>query len=290
MSRVIRSIPRCRAAWIALCLLPGAAWTAILPGTVRAQGEPRPVAVSIEGEVRRPGSYTLPPGSTLSALLVAGGGFTDNAFLRGAVLTRISAEAAQEAELRGIVERVTRETGISAATESDARPVLELLAALRPSGRVPVRLSHPRLLKGTPADIPLEEGDVLRLPKKPDTVTVTGAVPAAPRSVPYTEKASFKEYLRQAGGTSDGADRDHVYLLRADGTVALLSLGFISWNPAASRWEVTALAEGPPSVGPGDTIIVPRHLPPGLPSKIARELPGLLMRAAEIAGTPVTLP
>jgi len=290
MTRFFRSNPRRRAAGIALVLLLGAAFPAILPGPVGALGEPRPVAVSIEGEVRRPGSYTLPPGATLSALLVAGGGFTDNAFLRGAVLSRISTEAAQEAELRGILGRVIKDTELSAGTESDSRPVLELLAALRPSGRVPVQLAHPRLLKGTAADIPLEEGDVLRVPKKPDTVFVTGAVPAAPRSVPYAAKASYKEYLRQAGGTSDGADRDHVYLLRADGTVALLSLGFISWNPAASRWEVTALAEGPPAVGPGDTIVVPRHPPPGLPSEIAREIPGLLMRAAEIAGAPVTLP
>jgi len=290
MTPFLRNIPRRRAAGIAIVLLLGAVFPAILPGTVGALGEPRPVAVSIEGEVRRPGSHTLPPGATLSALLVAGGGFTDNAFLPGAVLTRISAEAAQETELRGIVERLTKETGLSAAPDSDARPVLELLAALHPSGRVPVRLSHPRLMKGSPADIPIEEGDILRIPKKPDTVTVTGAVEAAPRSVPYAAKASYKEYLRQAGGSVDGADRDHVYLLRADGTVALLSLGFISWNPAASRWEVTALAEGPPAIGPGDTIVVPRHPPPGLPSEIARELPGLLMRAAEIAGMPVTLP
>jgi protein involved in polysaccharide export with SLBB domain len=54
----------------------------------------RPVTVSIGGEVRKPGTYTLPPGSTLSTLLLAAGGFADNAFPRGAVLTRISARMA----------------------------------------------------------------------------------------------------------------------------------------------------------------------------------------------------
>jgi hypothetical protein len=53
---------------------------------------------------------------------------------------------------------------------------------------------------------------------------------------------------------------------------------------------VTALAGGPPEIGPGDTIVVPRTPPPGLPSDSARKLPEILRRAAEIAGAPVVLP
>jgi hypothetical protein len=168
--------------------------------------------------------------------------------------------------------------------------VAAFLSALSPTGRLHVRLAHPRLLKGSPADIPLEEGDALRIPARSDTVAVAGAVLSADGAIPYAEKISHEGYIRRAGGYAADADRDHVYLLRADGTTALLSLGFVAWNPAASRWEVTALAGGPPAVGPGDTIVVPR-LPPGnLPAAIARELPGILMRAAEIAGTAVILP
>jgi hypothetical protein len=53
---------------------------------------------------------------------------------------------------------------------------------------------------------------------------------------------------------------------------------------------VTALAGGPPEIGPGDTIVVPHSPPEGLPSNSARKLPEILMRAAEIAGSPVILP
>ena len=49
---------------------------------------PRPVTVTVEGEVRLPGSYTLPHGATLSTLVVAAGGYTDNADLAAATLTR----------------------------------------------------------------------------------------------------------------------------------------------------------------------------------------------------------
>ena len=271
-------------------LLAVALFSTAAPGTAPASGGPKPITVSIGGEVRRPGNHTLPPGATLSALLSAAGGFTDNAFLRGAILRRASAREAQQTELRETADRITREAGDAGEAQDAARPVVMLLSSLAPSGRILVRLAHPRLLKGSPADLPLEEGDALSVPGKTDTVAVAGAVRAASPAIPHAAKASFEEYIGRAGRYADDADRDHVYLLRADGTAALLSLGFLSWNPAATRWEVTALTGSTPAVGPGDTIVVPRPLPRGLPSKTAREIPGILMRAAEIAGGPVTLP
>ena len=83
-----------------------------------------PVTVTVEGEVRQPGSYALPPGATLSTLVVAAGGYTDNADLAAATLTRETAN---------------------------------LVAA---------PLSHPRLLKGSPADLLLADGDTLRIPAR----------------------------------------------------------------------------------------------------------------------------
>jgi polysaccharide biosynthesis/export protein len=290
MPRFLQSRPRRRIAWIASCLLLEAAWTAIPPGTVLALGGPRPVTISVEGEIRRPGAYTLPPGATLSALILAAGGFTDNADLRGASLARVSARTAQEAELREMVGHIAPGPGASEDAQEAARRVVAFLMDMRPSGRVPIRLTHPRLLKNSPRDLPLEEGDVLRIPAKADTVTVAGAVRAASGAIPFSPKLPPEKYIRRAGGYADDADRDRVFLLRADGTTAVLSRGFVSWNPLASRWEVAALAGGPPEIGPGDMIVVPRSPPKGLPSKSARKLPGILMRAAEIAGAPAILP
>ena len=271
-------------------LLAVALFSTAAPGTAPASGGPKPVTASIGGEVRRPGNYTLSPGATLSALLSAAGGFTDNAFLRGAILRRASVREAQQAELRETADRLSQETADNVEARDAARPAILLLSSLAPSGRVSVRLAHPRLLKGSPADLPLEEGDALFVPTKVDTVVVAGAMRTACASIPFAASLAYKEYIRQAGGYADDADRDHVYLLRADGTTALLSLGFLSWNPAATRWEVTALAGTTPAVGPGDTIVVPRPPPQGLPPSAARELPGILMRAAEIAAEPVILP
>ncbi|HEX8043501.1 YjbH domain-containing protein [Candidatus Deferrimicrobium sp.] len=94
------------------------------PPPAIAIGGPRPITVTVEGEVRNPGSYTLPYDATLSTLIVAAGGYTDNADLAAATLTRESANT------------------------------------------VSAPLSHPRLLKGSPADLPLEDGDTLRIPAR----------------------------------------------------------------------------------------------------------------------------
>lgn len=223
-------------------------------------------------------------------MILAAGGFTDNADMRGASLARVSIRSAQEAELQETAGRLAPEPGASEAAREAARPVVALLLELRPSGRVSVPLTHPRLLKNNPRDLPLEEGDVLRVPAKATTVTVAGAVRAASGAVPFTPKLPMKEYVRRAGGYAGDADRDRAFLLRADGTAAVLAPAFVTWNPAASRWEVTALTGGPPEIGPGDTIVVPRPPPRDLPPISARKLPGILMRAAEIAGAPVILP
>ena len=139
MPRILRNIPCRLGAWIAACLLLGTALTAILPGTVHAIGVPQAITVTVEGEVRRPGSYSLPHDATLSTLIGAAGGYTDNADLAAATLTRESAK------------------------------------------RVATPLSHPRLLKGSPADLPLADGDTLRIPAR----TPGAPVRTRPRSADY---------------------------------------------------------------------------------------------------------
>ncbi|MBE0604134.1 MAG: SLBB domain-containing protein, partial [Deltaproteobacteria bacterium] len=212
---------RRRAGKTALFLLLAGACSVLLPGAVRALGGPWPIIVSVEGEVRRPGAYTLPHNATLSSLLLAAGGFTDDAEPRGAGLVRASAQAAQETELKATADRLASETGGSEAAADALRPVVALLLELRPSGRVPVRVTLPRLMKNSPDDLRLEDGDALRVPAKAGSVAVAGAVLAASDNVPFTPGLALEEYIRRAGGYAGDADRDAVYLLRADGTTAL---------------------------------------------------------------------
>ncbi|MCL1925709.1 MAG: SLBB domain-containing protein [Syntrophorhabdaceae bacterium] len=267
-------------------LLLAAAYLAAWPGTTLALGDPWPITVSVEGEVRQPGAYSLPPNATLSSLVLAAGAATDNADFESAALCRASTRASQKAKLTEATEEIARivEEAKAADVGNALRPILSFLRELRPNGRVPVRMTFPRLMKNSPHDLRLEEGDALLIPPLTESVTVAGAVHTPSDNVPFIPKAPLKEYIRRAGGYKDDADQNHVHLLRANGTTVLLTPGFLSWNPAAYRWEVTALTGAIPDISPGDTIVVFRALPSGLPRQTARRLRQALVLALEIAG------
>ena len=246
-------------------------------------------AANVRGEVVRPGTYPMTRGERLSSLIEKAGGITDDAWLRGAVLTRKSALPGQSRDMTEIIARVEEilreDRGISEQDEE----FLATLASLSPAGRVPVRLSHPRLMKGTGDDIELEDGDDLFLPRKTGAVNVAGAV-KNPGSFPVAEQWGAKEYLRASGGYGEDADRDHVYLLDAGGGVVRLSDPWIRWNPGDARWEFSAFRRDRPAIGPGDTIVVPGKPTAPAGKGRARTIPGLLMEIARITGVYVDPP
>jgi len=266
-----------------------AALLAILafPGIVFAQEEFR---VSVLGAVKRPGNYTLSKGDKLSALIEKAGGYADNVFLRGAILTRESAKETQAKTLAEIVARNEAQLFAEPAEAERKRDFLDSLGKLPPNGRIPVRLAHPRLLKGSDRDLLLEAGDTLYIPPQTNEVAVTGAVKDRSRSAyPYSAKAGYKDYVKMAGGIEAEADRNQAYLLAADGSVKRLSRGVIDWNPSESRWEIPAFAGKPPAIEPGDTIVVPKK--PSAPwARRLSDLPSLLRRIHEITGTRIDAP
>src|SRR6267142_924127 len=67
-------------------------------------------------------------------------------------------------------------------------------------------------------DIPLRDGDELFVPKKANFVMVAGQV-FNPTAVGYLPNRSAKWYLTQAGGFTQIADKNAVFVIRADGSV-----------------------------------------------------------------------
>ncbi|WP_455245765.1 SLBB domain-containing protein, partial [Petrachloros mirabilis] len=75
-----------------------------------------PNVVLVEGEVKRPGHFTLETGERLSSVLKRAGGFTGNAFPEGIILVRESVRKRQQAELeRFIASEKQRLTAQSAS-------------------------------------------------------------------------------------------------------------------------------------------------------------------------------
>ena len=229
-------------------------------------------AVTVSGQVKYPGTYTIKKGETLSSLIARAGGYTDRAYLRGATFTRQSVKKLQEEQNRRMVDELETEllsvsvNEMSAALSAEEakltqfeaeqkRKLIDKLKNLRAAGRVVLRLDVPEKMKGSPFDLELEEGDTLFVPANPNTVQVMGAV-LNPTAFVYQPGLSVGDYLRMAGGYTRSASPGRIYLLKVDGTAVRLDTGG-SW-PFGKTGNSHGLVVR--ALEPGDAIIVPQKV------------------------------
>ena len=92
---------------------------------------------------------------------------------------------------------------------------------------------------GTSADIEVRRGDVLRIPKQPGFVLVSGQVYNA-SAITFAPGKSAGWYLQHAGGSTSAANRKEIFVIRANGSVVGRRSG--EWyepdvlvDPAATR-------------------------------------------------------
>ncbi len=231
--------------------------------------------VTISGEVSYPGTYTIKRGERLSSLIERAGGFTEYAYLRGAVFTRERVRELQQRNLEEMIARMERELLAQSATITSTSPesaetrktelqqkqaFIESLKKARANGRLTVRLARVDLLKGSSYDIELESGDVLCIPMNNKVVNVVGAV-MSNASLVYVDDASPKDYVQMAGGYSRYADRGHMYVLKVDGSARELSGGGIfNWNDSRDHVKSPGFGGEVKQLEAGDTIVVPEKL------------------------------
>ncbi len=223
--------------------------------------------VKIGGEVRFPGTYPIEKGESLSSLIERAGGFTDNAYLKGAVFTRETVRKTQKKHLIETVDRLeqqllsgsaaTIETAVSPEAAAQQKGALEqrraLLAKMRavvPIGRMSIQLSSLESFKGSPSDISLEDQDTLFVPEKPSSVQVLGSV-YNQGSYLYQPGMTIAETLKKSGGVGKDAEVSSIYVLKVDGTAISRSQsgsGLFGKTFMNSKLET------------GDTVVVPEKL------------------------------
>lgn len=230
--------------------------------------------VTISGEVKFPGTYTVQKNEPLSSVIERAGGFNERAYLRGAVFTRKRVARTQQRQLEQMADRLEREllsagaaeaSAVLTADEADivvtaARQQKAFIAALRgakATGRMVIALTEPEVLKATKYDIELEEGDTLSVPTNPSSVQVLGAV-FNPSAFVYDPGTTFGEYIKLAGGYTKSADAKSAYILKVDGSAVRPGGGrfHVAWRQRHNRWEMVTQHD----IEPGDTVIVPQRL------------------------------
>lgn len=108
--------------------------------------------------------------------------------------------------------------GVAAARTAEANLILSYISRARrslPEGRLVVVNED-----GTCAPVRLEDGDVIVIPERSQTVMVQGEV-RMPRAVLWREGMSIDQYLEQAGGLTARGARSTLMLRRPSGQVIL---------------------------------------------------------------------
>lgn len=214
-------------------------------------------SITLKGEVRRPGVYSIVRGERLSDLLVRAGGLTSVAYPYGAVFLRKSVaareqdgflRAARELESQLTVSMTRRSTLTNSSLTYEAiRSLVTDLRNQQALGRISV-VADPAVLATRPQVDPLvENGDVLFIPQRPSTVTVLGEVMNS-SSFPSEPNMSVQEYVDRAGGYSRFADDSLTFVVLPDGT--------------ARQVEKSWFKLGRDAIPPGSTIVVPKDINP----------------------------
>lgn len=244
-------------------------------------------SVTVTGEVKFPGTYTIQKGERLSSLIERAG-LTENAYLLGTVFIRQSVRALQQTQLDEAVDRLEQQLLVRSATtieaaispetaeqeEAAARQRQLLVAkirAARAKGRLTLDLSllgNLDKFTGSENDIVLEDGDTLHIPETPAEVQVIGSV-YNQNAFLHAPEEDVSSYIYMAGGMTKNADKKELYVLKVDGI-------------AISTRHTSGFMKQ--SLDPGDTIVVPEKLDKIAWLREVKDITQILYQIAVTAG------
>jgi polysaccharide biosynthesis/export protein len=242
-------------------LKPGDVVTFFSKADIRVPQNQQTRFIRLEGEFVSAGVYSVRPGETLRQLIARAGGLTPDAYLYASEFTRQSTRRVEEQRLReyaaSLDAQIDAEAGrqvagsidpnsaatTAGASVTQARAAVNRIRNMQPSGRIVLKLTPDSMGIDSIPDLQLEDGDRFIVPRKPTGVDVAGEVYNASTFL-YQQHREVRDYLKDAGGPSRGADAKRLFVIRADGSVVSKQYGNVE--------KATAL--------PGDTVVMPPRL------------------------------
>lgn len=216
--------------------------------------------IKLEGEFNAGGIYQALPNETLLQLIKRVGGLTDKAYVYAAMFTRKTVQANQQKAMDSAIEKLERDLNLQSLTRASSsensaqqtqmiqasQQFIQRLKMIKASGRIAMDTPFTANISDIP-DIAIEDGDTLYIPSKQNTVSVIGAVHNENTTL-YVPNKPLKQYLAQAGDLTPTADRDNIYILRANGSIVRKTNGWLGWLGSNM------------AIYPGDSIMVPENI------------------------------
>lgn len=212
--------------------------------------------VKIQGQVNKPGIYSMNPSDTIQDAIKLAGGLTPSAYLFGTQLERVSIKQAQvinlerfkrEAKRNLLADSLRKQTtaedvALGKGNQEKIESLVSMIDEIKPDGRLALNIQPNS--KQLP-QVLVETGDVLTIPSVPNSVAVLGSISGGQLTLAYDPDNSVSDYVKMAGDFTRGADAKKTYLLRANGQFSMANNG----------WLTSTI-----NVMPGDVIFVPEDL------------------------------
>ena len=168
--------------------------------------------VTMQGQLVFPGVYGLEKkDERLSELVARAGGLNNQAYPQGARLIRKNhlTESEKNRKKEQLTQIQDNFNGVVIKNDESLTKNTELIGI-----NLAAALTNP----GGEEDLFLNEGDIIDIPREPQTVKVTGEV-LYPNSVKFNEGKAFKDFISEAGGFTANSARKRAYVLYSNGSV-----------------------------------------------------------------------
>lgn len=176
-----------------------------------------PRNIYVEGEVQFGGALTLSTkNQRLSDAIKAVGGFTDEAYVKGARLIRSVTDDERQRAVDLMRQIRTR------GSQNDTIQTSQL--NLFKTYTVGINLEEAMKNPGGDQDVVLRDGDRIIVPEYNGTVKISGNV-QFPNTVTYEGNKGYKYYINKAGGFGSRAKKSKTFIIYQNGTMAKVGSG-----------------------------------------------------------------
>lgn len=230
----------------------------------RKAGYQKPESIRVTGQVQYPGLYAISNrNEKVSDILRRAGGYTSEAYVRGAFLKRYKTEEEKKQSLL-VASRIQKNI------KDTSNALLEDID--NDFDHIPLDMDAIMKAPGSIQDLIVKENDELVIPKFNGQVKVSGSVLLATQ-IPFSTDNSFRDYISAAGGYSGNAWKRKAYLVYANGRAA-----------TAKRFLFFTHY---PKVMPGSEVIVPKK--PERKTATLGEIIGISSAIASLAGVVIAV-
>ncbi len=182
------------------------------------------IVVQLEGSFFGSSRYVLPKDAMLHELLDAVEVPESLTDVSSVSIRRVSIAERQKKSLTESLRRLeTTYLGAPSSTPDEAQirvreaelinDFVSRVSNIQPTGRLVVSQN------GTIFNTRLQDGDVITIPERSDSLLVSGEVLMA-QSIVYSPKMAVADYIKKSGGFSQHADKERILIVRQSGEVS----------------------------------------------------------------------